>query len=105
MPIKGLEGMSTDQVNRELERGARFVCYDYCISLIIITFRRSSEIHFIRGSDSALAPGLKYSLLTFLLGWWGIPWGPIYTIGSLAKNFSGGRDLTAAVMESAQAEA
>jgi hypothetical protein len=29
-----------------------------------------------------------------LLGWWGIPWGPIYTIQSFWVNFTGGRDVT-----------
>jgi hypothetical protein len=104
MAIKGLEGLSTEQVSRELERGARFVCYDFCISLLVVTFRRSSGLYFIRGNESALVPGLKYSLLTLLLGWWGIPWGPIYSVGSLAKNFSGGRDVTGAVLEQAQGE-
>jgi len=27
------------------------------------------------------------------LGWWGIPWGPIYTIASLVRNARGGYKL------------
>ena len=38
-----------------------------------------------------------YSLLTLVLGWWGIPWGLIYTPLALMTNFSGGRDVTAEV--------
>jgi hypothetical protein len=30
-------------------------------------------------------------------GWWGIPWGPIFTVQSLVVNFKGGKDITAAV--------
>jgi hypothetical protein len=30
-------------------------------------------------------------------GWWGIPWGPIFSIQSLITNFKGGKDLTAEI--------
>jgi len=43
---------------------------------------------------------LKFTILTMLLGWWGIPWGPIYTIGSIFRNLSGGVDVTQEVIES-----
>ena len=42
----------------------------------------------------SVGKGLGYSLCSFLLGWWGIPWGPIYTISSIFTNFRGGRDVT-----------
>jgi hypothetical protein len=32
-------------------------------------------------------------------GWWGIPWGPIYTIQSVYKNSKGGIDITPSVVE------
>jgi hypothetical protein len=32
----------------------------------------------------------------------GIPWGPIYTIGSLIQNFGGGKDVTKEVLLSLQ---
>lgn len=98
--IKGLEGMTSDQINRELERGGRFVMYQYCISIIIMSFRRNSSIYFIRGGESGVGKSLGFSLLTFLLGWWGIPWGPIYTIGSLVNNFKGGKNVTQEVIAS-----
>jgi len=31
-------------------------------------------------------------------GWWGIPWGVIYTLGSLGTNFAGGKNVTDDVM-------
>lgn len=43
---------------------------------------------------SSVGKGLGFTLLSLLFGWWGIPWGPIYTIGALITNFSGGRDVT-----------
>lgn len=101
--IKGIQGMTNAQINAELNKGAKFVVYQYCISIVVMTFRRSSDIHFIKAGESALTPGLGYSLLSFILGWWGIPWGPIYTIGSLYTNFSGGKDVTQEVLMSVAA--
>ncbi len=92
--IKGMEELSNVQINDELIRGAKFVIYEYCISCIIMTFRRSSRIYFIKAGESSLKYGLVYSLISLILGWWGFPWGPIYTISSLIKNLCGGKDIT-----------
>ena len=40
-----------------------------------------------------------------LFGWWGIPWGPIWTIGSLVTNLRGGRDITREVLQALPARA
>ncbi len=40
--------------------------------------------------------GVKYALISGLLGWWCVPWGPLLTIRALAVNLSGGRKRTAA---------
>jgi hypothetical protein len=73
--INGVEGMSRDQVNFEVQRGGKFVLYSYCVSLLIVTFKRPSEIYFIRSGESAIGRAMPWTLLTILLGWWGIPWG------------------------------
>lgn len=99
----GLKGLTNAQVQEQLQRGARFVMYQYCISALVVTFRRSSDIHFIRAGQSSLLPGLGWSTISLLLGWWGIPWGPIWTIQSLLVNFRGGRDVTSQVMATASA--
>jgi len=96
--IKGMEGMAPSDIQRELENGAKFVMYQYAISIVVMTFRRSSSIHFIRAGSSAVVPGLGWTLLTLVLGWWGIPWGPIYTIGSLFTNLTGGKNVTQEVI-------
>jgi hypothetical protein len=70
-----------------------------CISLIAITLRRPTPIFLVPfGSQSWLA-GLPYSLVTLLLGWWGIPWGPLYTPIVLVTNLGGGCDVTAQICE------
>lgn len=98
MKIIGVEGLTNQQVNDEIGRGGRFVLYQYCISILVMTFKRGSNIYFVKAGEGSIGKGVGFSLLTLLLGWWGIPWGPIYTIQSLWVNFSGGRDVTQEVM-------
>ena len=99
MPIKGLEGMNDAQIEAELRQGAKFVVFQYCISILILTFRRSSDVHFIKSGKSPFMLGLPYTLLSLFLGWWGIPWGPIYTIGAIVTNFGGGKDVTGELLK------
>ena len=92
--IVGIDHLTNAEINAAVEDGARFVAYHYTISIGIMTFRRSSAVHFVPAGSSSVVKGLPYTLLTLVAGWWGIPWGPIYTISSLAKNLSGGEDVT-----------
>jgi hypothetical protein len=92
--IIGIEGMSPAEISFELQRGGKFVSYRYCVSAVVITFRRGSDIYFIRSGESRVTKGLLWTLLSLVAGWWGIPWGPIFTIQSLYINLSGGNDLT-----------
>ena len=102
--VFGLEDMKWDgHFQQELQQGGKFVMYQYCISLLIITFKRSSNIYFISHSDNAVVKGLPFTLLSLVLGWWGIPWGPIYTIQSIWVNFNGGKDVTQEVAASIMA--
>lgn len=36
-------------------------------------------------TEIATMKGVIYSLVSLLLGWWGIPWDPIYTVGAVIK--------------------
>jgi hypothetical protein len=78
-----------------LRSSAKLVVYQYCISILVITFRRASGVYFIPAGESAISKGLPWVLLTVIAGWWGIPWGPIFSIQSLITNFQGGKDITA----------
>ncbi len=98
MQIIGLEGLSDDEVTRELENGAKFVIYTYVVSIIVLSFKNGTDIYFIKGGESRVAKGFKFTLLSILLGWWGIPWGLIYTIGAIATNSAGGKDVTDEVL-------
>jgi hypothetical protein len=65
-----------------------------------MTFKNPSDIYFIRGGHSRSSKGLPFTLASLLLGWWGIPWGPIYTLGSIFGNLGGGKDVTSDVVNS-----
>ncbi len=99
MTIKNIEGLSTDQINTHLAQGAKFVMYQYTISIVVMTFKRSSDIYFIRAGESGTIKGLPFTFISLFLGWWGIPWGPVYTIGSLYNNLSGGKDVTKEILQ------
>jgi hypothetical protein len=92
--IQGAESLSNDELAAELDRGGKVVVFEYCISILVMTFKRPSEPHFIRAGEGAFGKALPYVLLSLTCGWWGIPWGPIYTIASLITNLGGGRDVT-----------
>jgi hypothetical protein len=97
--IKNMEGLTDNDVNYELANGGKFVIFEYCISILVMTFKRSSDIYFIKSGESTTKYSIGYTLLSAILGWWGIPWGPIYTIGSLYTNLSGGKDVTADILQ------
>jgi hypothetical protein len=90
--------MTPDQIVFEINRGARFVIYQYCFSIVVMTFRRNSEVIFVKADESVTSKGLPYTLMSALLGWWGIPWGFIYTPQVIYRNLKGGTDVTANVL-------
>jgi hypothetical protein len=98
MKIVGIQGMTGRELAEELDRGAKFVIFHYVISLIVITFRRPGDIYFVRAGESAVGKGIGYSLLTMFLGWWGLPFGILYSFMALGTNFSGGKDVTQEVI-------
>ena len=103
--IRGIEGMKHGEMDFEIQRGAKFVLFQYCISVVVMTFRRPSDIYFLRAGENPLVKGLPFTLLSLVAGWWGIPWGPIYTIQSVYNNSRGGKDVTQAVVTSLRAQA
>lgn len=87
------------QVNHELEGGARFVTYEYCVSLIVVTLRPTTAVQVIRRGRSARTAGLPSVALSLIAGWWGFPFGPIYTVATVIKNLRGGTDVTAEIAQ------
>jgi hypothetical protein len=98
MKIIGTENLTREQVQHELSKGGKFVVFQYAISLVVMSFKRSSDVYFVTADRPFTGARLGYSLLSFIAGWWGVPWGPIFTIQSLWTNLSGGRDVTAQIV-------
>jgi hypothetical protein len=99
MRMKGIEGMSISAIQDEVARGGKFVTYTYCISFIMMSMKRSSCIYFISSEENGFLKGMPFTLISVLLGWWGIPWGIIYTSSCMLTNTNGGRDVTTQVMQ------
>jgi hypothetical protein len=95
--IRGMEKVNSADLEIELTDGARFVVYEYCISLIAVSLRRLSAVYLVRTRGQRFLRGMPYALLSLCLGWWGVPWGIIYTPLALATNLTGGCDVTAQV--------
>jgi uncharacterized protein YgiM (DUF1202 family) len=66
----------------------KYVIFYEVISLIVTTIR--SPIQGIYCRKCADQRVLRATFLTCLLGWWGIPWGPFYTVHALVHNLLGG---------------
>lgn len=98
MQIIGIEGLTVQDLNQAIRQGGKFVVFPYCISVILLTFKHSSDIYFVHVGENPIGKSLAYTLMSLLLGWWGIPWGPIYTLEALFVNLTGGRDVTQEVL-------
>ena len=98
MKIQGAEGLTYEQIQQEVGRGGKFVIYQYCFSVLVMTFRRSTDIYFIRPGENAVSKGMQWTLISLIAGWWGFPWGLIYTPMVLFQNLQGGKDVTPQVL-------
>jgi len=98
MQIKNIEGLSVSQIKDIVKEGGRFVFFPYTVSVVLATFKRSSSVYLIRSGESAFKYSYKHVLVNGVLGWWGIPWGPIYTVTSMYNQFSGGKVITDEIM-------
>ncbi|HEY0264634.1 MAG TPA: hypothetical protein VGC07_08925 [Granulicella sp.] len=102
LDIQAIRTLPPTELSFELQRGGRLVVFQYCVSILVMSFRRNSSVQLIKAGESATSRHLPYSLLSFFLGWWGIPWGFIYTPQVLYRNFNGGVDVTGAVIQALQ---
>ena len=96
-PVIAEIGPETD-LEREILAGGRYVVFEFCISVLVLSFKRHSSIVYLKPGQSSFGQGLPFSLISLLAGWWGIPWGPIWTISTIVTNLSGGRDVTQEVL-------
>ena len=63
--------------------------YQVAVSLLIVTFKFPTRFYVV-GHDSTFWVATACTAVSLLLGWWGLPWGPIYTVQVVARNLRGG---------------
>jgi hypothetical protein len=97
MYLRALEALTPADLDRRLQGGARLVFFEYCISFVFVTLRRPSAVMLLGPGERGLVRGLPYTLISLMLGWWGLPWGLVYTPRAVFTNLCGGRDVTAEV--------
>jgi hypothetical protein len=86
------------EVEQRVLAGGRYLIFQYCISILVMSFRRSSGIVYVPPGKDGASAAITNSLISLLVGWWGIPWGPIWTISTVFKNARGGTDVTQEVL-------
>jgi hypothetical protein len=65
------------------------VKYTFVVSFILVTLKIPSR-WYIKDSENIQAAKFGFILGTLFCGWWGFPWGPIYTVVESMKNIFGG---------------
>jgi hypothetical protein len=96
MAVQQMQGMTVDEIDRALEDGSRVRVYEYVLAFILVTFTKRSPAYVLRqGEQLNWKLGLRYNLISFLLGWWFVPpFGFINTVDAIKSNFEGGLDIT-----------
>lgn len=98
MKIKNINGLTAAELRQQVVCGGRFVYFSYTLSLIVVTFRDVSGVYLVKANEKTFKKGIRFSIVSFLFGWWAIPWGPRYTWQALRSNWKGGKDVTDEVM-------
>jgi len=63
--------------------------YQVVLSFLIITLKIPSRFYVVNFNANASKAAI-FSFISLIFGWWGIPWGPIYTIQAVIRNLRGG---------------
>ncbi len=97
-PLAGTEGMTLGDIELDVLKGGRFLRYYWNVSVVVLSFRNSTALTYVRSDRSAGAGALGWGLFSLLFGWWGFPWGIVHTPLSLWHNIRGGSDHTHEVL-------
>ncbi len=97
-PLAGTEGMTLGDVELDVLKGGRFLRYYWNVSVIVLSFRNSTALAYVRSDRSAGLGALGCGVFSLFFGWWGFPWGIVYTPLSLWHNTRGGTDHTHEVL-------
>ncbi len=99
-PADNIDSAKLNEGIAPAPRQGRYVFFEACVSFGIFTLRIPSAIRYIPPGRRAWIAGLPFTCLSMLLGWWGLPWGLIYTPLVVVTNLSGGCDVTDEILAS-----
>ena len=67
----------------------------YCIVYSFMFFTRKTYTNYVvKDSNKSIIIGIVSTLSNLVVGWWGLPWGPIYTVQSLFINIANKEKIT-----------
>ena len=76
--------------------------YQIALSALLVSAKSPSRFYFV-GHEPTLGIAVFATVVSLIFGWWGIPWGPVYTIQAASRNIRGGmRQRVRALLESIQ---
>lgn len=98
LPIRGADRVSAGDLRRLLIGSHRCVRFEFCVSVVVVTFQYRTAAHLTDSRRSRFLYGLAYSVMALAFGPWGVPWGPVLTARAVWANLRGGEDVTAQVL-------
>lgn len=90
--------MTIGQVEDDILRGGRFRTFSWNFSIVVMSFKRGSSLTYVRSDQWTGTKAFPYTLVSLVVGWWGIPFGIFFTIATLYRNALGGYDNTTDVL-------
>jgi hypothetical protein len=68
--------------------------YQAVVSFLIMTFKFPTRTYLVEHERTGLVAAIC-TVVSLIFGWWGVPWGPIYTVQVTTRNLMGGLRVTA----------
>jgi hypothetical protein len=83
--VDALAAGEADYRGVKVSARSEVITFDLAFSVVVASFKIPSQM-FIVGQHRIWPWRIAYTGLSFLFGWWGIPWGPVYTVQALHAN-------------------
>jgi hypothetical protein len=78
-----------------IDKDTQITQFQVCLSFLIFTTKIPTRFY-IKDHDNTIFISLFCTFISLIGGWWGLPWGPIYTVQVVIKNIVGGNKRTIA---------
>jgi hypothetical protein len=88
-----LDGDCVDYKGLEITGETRVAFFRACFSYVIFAAWAQSR-YLVVGEERRFVVATLYSLITFVFGWWSLPFGPILTVVALHSNLRGGKRMS-----------